>query len=381
MSKPKVNPFALVFTTLCVSIWLYLSWSLFWRTLGTSLSAAVGTVLLGASIALIWWVPLVYWQRDKLTRRADLTAMTAFFVLGFFSFLLVGSWARDLLSIFWNTDWIHSVQASGIVLGLALFLVGLGHLNVRIGPRVICVKVYLKDLPDEFEGFRIAQISDLHVGTLIRKNFVDRVVDITNKLQPDLIALTGDIFDGAVSELKEHTASLSTLSAREGIFYVTGNHEFYWDVHPWIAEAKHLGFKVLHNTNHTLQRGTGKISIAGIPDLWGSAYDSSLRANYNEAARGTEGTSVKILLAHQPKAAYRAVEHGFNLQLSGHTHGGQFFPWTFFVRFFQPFARGLHKHKSMWVYVNRGTGFWGPPLRLGAASEITLLELTKNESR
>jgi predicted MPP superfamily phosphohydrolase len=265
--------------------------------------------------------------------------------------------------------WGFGVERVGltILLGAVLFTV-IGVIQAR-RPRVVRVTVPIADLPADLAGFRIVQLSDLHVGSTIQRSFVDRVVDRTNDLAPDLVAVTGDVADGFVPELRDHVAPLGRLRAPLGTFFVTGNHEYYWDPRGWMRELERLGIDVLSNEHRLIERGRGRLLLAGVTDL-------SAASNPHAAVAGAPDSDVRILLAHQPRSAFAAQDAGFDLQLSGHTHGGQYFPFNVLVRLFQPFVAGLHRLEAMWLYVSRGTGYWGPPLRFGAPSEITLIELT-----
>lgn len=283
---------------------------------------------------------------------------TGYVAMGLSSMLIVFYAVADLLRI-------HNVGTA--ILGMALGLTLVGMLQAR-RPRVVRVTVPIRDLPGDLQGFRIAQLSDLHVGPTIRRRFVESVVERTNGLAPDLVAVTGDVADGMVPELREHVAPLGSLVAPHGTFFVTGNHEYFWDVRGWTSELERLGVDVLQNEHRLVVRGSGRLLLAGVTDL--SAASDPVRA-----LAGAPDSDVRVLLAHQPKSAYAARDAGFDLQLSGHTHGGQYFPFNLLVRLFQPFVAGLHRLEQMWLYVSRGTGYWGPPLRLGAPSEITLIEL------
>ena len=266
---------------------------------------------------------------------------------------------------------------SQVLLGLIVVVTSFTFIIGTINSSRIAVKkveIFLKKLPKSFDGFRIAQISDLHIGSIIKHAYVQKVVNITNNLQADLIALTGDFIDGEVDKLRFDAQPLSKLKSKYGSFFVTGNHEYYWGVNLWIAEFKRLGLDVLMNENRIIDNGADKIAIAGVTDYY------TLHSNYKpsspiQAALGLENNITKILLAHQPKSYEASEAAGFDLQLSGHTHAGQYFPFTFLIRFFQPFYKGLNRYKNMLIYVNKGTGYWGPPLRTGGSSEITMIIL------
>jgi predicted MPP superfamily phosphohydrolase len=202
------------------------------------------------------------------------------------------------------------------------------------------------------------------------------VVEAVNAIGADLIAVTGDLVDGGVAQLRGHTEPLRRLSSRYGTYFVTGNHEYYSGVQPWLAELRRLGFRVLLNEHVVVRHRDAKLVLAGVTDYSAHHYHATHRSDPAAALAGAPSdAALRVLLAHQPASAFDASRAGFDLQLSGHTHGGQFVPWNWFVRFWQPFTAGLHRLGRLWVYVSRGTGYWGPPKRLGAPSEITRLRL------
>jgi predicted MPP superfamily phosphohydrolase len=251
-----------------------------------------------------------------------------------------------------------------------------GFFNARRRAGVRRVDVPIANLPASLHGFTIAQITDIHVGPTIRRNYLDAIVDAVNELDADLIAVTGDLVDGSVAHLAQHTQPLARLSARHGAFFVTGNHEYYSGVEAWVSEIRRLGLRVLMNEHVVLMHEGAAIVVGGVTDHGAHHYDPAQRSDPAAAMVGApRDAAFKLLLAHQPRSAFAAAPVGFDLQLSGHTHGGQFLPWTFLVRLQQPITAGLHRIESLWVYVSRGTGYWGPPLRLGAPSEITHLRL------
>jgi hypothetical protein len=241
----------------------------------------------------------------------------------------------------------------------------------------VTVDVPLAGLAPALEGFRIVQITDIHVGPTIKQEYLQAIVDRVNALQPDVVAITGDLVDGSVAELADHVAPLARLRARHGVFFVTGNHEYYSGVHGWVRELQRLGIRVLHNEHVVLQHADASLVLAGVPDYTGHHFDPAHRSDPAAALQGAPADVPRILLAHQPRTAHAAADAGFDLQLSGHTHGGQFLPWTLLVPLQQPYTAGLHQLGRLWIYVSRGTGYWGPPKRLGAPSEIAELRLSR----
>ena len=198
---------------------------------------------------------------------------------------------------------------------------------------------------------------------------------MVNGLGADMVALTGDLVDGTVSQLEKDVAPLAEVKSELGNFFVTGNHEYYSGVQAWVKKIRALGFTVLLNEHRIISRGNGRILVGGVTDYRGGYFMESHRTDPGKAAVGAPAADLRILLAHQPKNIFGASNAGFDLQISGHTHGGQFFPWNFFIGLNQPFVKGLHRYRKTMIYVSRGTGYWGPPVRVGAPSEITLLKL------
>lgn len=313
---------------------------------------------------------------------ADRMAAAGYFMAGLFSSLLVLTLLRDVLLVpvilFVSQSHLRAYESdsAAIVLGLGIFATLVGLVGARRRARIVNVDVPLRNLPSALHGFSIVQISDIHVGTTIRKKYVEKIVNAVNALKPDLIAVTGDVVDGSVRELGAHTAPLGQLRALHGAFFVTGNHEYYSGASAWTAEFARLGLRVLLNEHAVVEHGGASLVIAGVTDFSSHHFDPSQRSDPRVALAGAPAeASVKILLAHQPRSADAAASAGYDLQLSGHTHGGQFWPWNLFVRLQQPFTAGLHRLNDLWIYVSRGTGYWGIPNRFGAPSEITRLRL------
>ncbi len=318
--------------------------------------------------------------------------------MGWFSSLFVLTLMRDAgLLLTWaatlagglSIDWPRWQSGSAAAVPLLATLASLvGFLNARRIASVVRVDVPIHNLPAGLYGFTIAQLSDIHVGTTIRRGYIQRIVEVVNALGADMVAITGDLVDGTVHELRDHIAPLAGLRARHGTFVVTGNHEYYAGAHAWIVELRRLGLRVLLNEHVVLQtrnvKGaqtdeealTSAIVVAGVTDFTAVHFDASHASDPHAALHDAPPlVRTRVLLAHQPRSAPAAAEAGYQLQISGHTHGGQFFPWNLFVPLQQPFTAGLHKLREMWVYTSRGTGYWGPPKRFGAPSEITLLRL------
>jgi uncharacterized protein len=249
-------------------------------------------------------------------------------------------------------------------LGLVAVRSGLARVQLRE------VDVPLRRLPQALDGTTIVQLSDVHVGPTIGRDFIEEVVASANAVSPDVIAITGDLVDGSVEDLREHVAPLAKLRARWGVYFVTGNHEYYSGAEEWCAELERLGIRVLRNERVTIGDENASFDLAGIDD-------AHAKPDLPRALAGRDPARELVLLAHQPRAVFEAMEHGVGLQLSGHTHGGQIWPWSFFVRLQQPVVSGLKRFGETLVYVSNGTGYWGPPMRLAAPAEITRVRLRK----
>lgn len=354
-----------------------------WRLLPALAAWPAVAVLLGA--ALLAGALLLPFG---LSRSADRRTLAGLVALGAFSSFFVLTLLRDLaLLLAALAAWTWPSVAAGpafetgsalaVLLG-ALAATAWGAWNARRTAAVVDVEVPIAGLPDALHGFTIAQISDVHVGPTIRAPYVAAIVERVNRLEADLVAVTGDLVDGSVAELAEHVAPLAGLRSRHGSFFVTGNHEYYSGAHGWIVELRRLGLRVLLNEHVVLEHAQAALVVAGVADHGAHHFDPRHRSDPAAALAGAPPqAALRLLLAHQPRSAPAAAAAGFQLQLSGHTHGGQFWPWNHFVRFQQPFTAGLHRLAGLWVYVSRGTGYWGPPKRFGAPSEITRLRLVR----
>ena len=253
---------------------------------------------------------------------------------------------------------------------------GAGAVRKATGPAELReVTVPLRRLPRSMHGFAIVQISDLHVGPTIRREHVVDLVDRILALKPDMIVITGDLVDGPVPALRDQTEPLGRLRAPHGVFFVTGNHEYYAGVEPWLVELERLGIRTLRNERVAIGGEEG-FDLAAIDDATAHHFGHGHGADLPKALAGRDPKRELVLLAHQPKAIFEAAAHGVGLQLSGHTHGGQIWPIGYLVKLVQPYVAGLALHESTWIYVSRGTGYWGPPMRLDAPPEVTRVRLT-----
>jgi predicted MPP superfamily phosphohydrolase len=362
-----------------------------WRRIAT-----IALVLLGLA------VPLAMAAMRLAPRPIDrIVPAVAFTWLGLAFMLLCAALALDVVRLLatagaWLADWARSAPRDPLVdperrLFVARALAGtavaatagVGGFAFRTatGPAQITeVPVKLARLPPALSGLTIAQITDLHVGPTIRERDVRRIVDQTNALRPDVVAVTGDLVDGTVAELGSAVSHLGRLQARYGVYFVTGNHEYYSGVDPWLAELRRLGLRVLRNERVRIGDAGASIDLAGVDDWSAGRFGNGHGARLDAALAGREPDRSLVLLAHQPRGVDEAVRAGVELQVSGHTHGGQIFPFSLIVGAVYPYLAGLYTHKedgaAGQIFVSRGAGYWGPPLRLGSPPEIPRIVLT-----
>lgn len=389
--------FLSVLTSLLGFIYYY---STFRLISGLSLVGPVVTVILIGIGALVLLVPITYiFSRvSKREKTQTFFAYVSFTNFGFFSILFTLVLFMDLLRVVdlgivseysqllfttllrfgFPIDGITEVKNFSLAFStivIATALSSLGFYNAHVRLRYKHTKIKDKNLHSDLKGFKIVQISDVHIGPTIKEKFLRRVVAKINVQTPDVVVITGDLVDGPAAILKHHLKPLADIKSKYGTFYVTGNHEYYSGVLSWLPEIEALGIRVLLNENQIINIGSAKLLMAGVTDLTAGSMIKSHQTNPKRAMLGGENSDYKILLAHQPNSVYEANKIGFDLQISGHTHGGQFFPGNILIYFAQKFVAGLHDYKGTKIYVSRGTGYWGPPFRLGAPSEISVLEL------
>jgi predicted MPP superfamily phosphohydrolase len=351
-----------------------------WGMTGT----LAGVAMLAASA---WLIPFGFGARRRAS-GPDKPRLTwaGLLAMGAFSTLFVLTALRDAALLIATTivawggfdlpiDAIARGTAIAVPL-LTLLITAVGYVNARRVARVRDIDVPIAALPVALHGFTIVQITDVHVGPTIGRDYLEAIVASVNALDADVVAITGDLVDGSVRQLADHTEPLARLESRHGTYFVTGNHEYYSGVRAWMTELRRLGLTVLVNEHVVLEHDGASLVLAGVTDFGAHHFDEAHRSDPGAAMAGAPaGAGAKVLLAHQPRSAMAAAHAGFDLQLSGHTHGGQFLPWNFFVRFQQPFTAGLARLGALWVYTSRGTGYWGPPKRFGAPSEITRVRL------
>ena len=348
----------------------YIGWRIV-PALPGALAPGVFGVLLAVSLA-VQVLALAGRQRRQHSRAAaDRWSWAGMLAFGAFGITLTLTLLRELLLLVAPGFAAGSAEALPL---LALAAAFYGIFSARRTAQVKRVDVPIEGLPAALQGFTIAQITDIHVGPTVKRPYLQAIVDSVNALQADAVAITGDLVDGRVRDLHEDVKPLGELRSRHGTFFVTGNHEYYSGAVEWMHALRKLGLQVLHNEHVVLEHGGSSLVMAGVSDYGAHQFDESHRSDPRRAIGGApDDAGLRVLLAHQPRSAEGAAAAGFDVQLSGHTHGGQVWPLNHFVPLQQPFTAGLHRLKQLWVYVSRGTGYWGPPMRIGAPSEITEL--------
>jgi predicted MPP superfamily phosphohydrolase len=352
--------------------------------------------ILWIAAQLMLYLPLIaIVMRRAGSRLPDFLLHMTWILVGLFSLLLVMLLARDLVLVAiklgemivsrFSADGsalalaaksLGGRQDSLILLSLGTLLTIFGHFNAYDMQRTVEVEVPVKDLHPDLDGLRIAQFSDLHVGSSIGRSHVESVVSQITGLNADLIVFTGDLADGVARDLAPDVEPLKQLKAEHGVYAVTGNHEYYSDPAGWMQLIPQLGLRLLMNESELLSVGEAKLRVGGVPDL-GAGRMLPGHAHHPKLAMAGPAADFNLLLAHQPRSAFHAAETACDLMLSGHTHGGQYYPFNWLADKANTYGRGLHRHENMWVYVSMGTGFWGPPVRIGAPPEITLLTLRR----
>ena len=372
-----LHPFLLIVTAILLLGYAYIAARL--------TSTAPARLALAVPVIMVWILPVVYWfgDRDRHGRVDECVQALSFLCMGWLSFLLVLTVGRDMLllvtgvlpSLVAAHTWLAEASAAWVPV-TALAAVVVGALAARRGPHVRRVDIPVEGLAPDLDGLRIVHISDLHVSPTTPPGYVQRVVDMTKALAPDLIALTGDMVDGSVPRLASEIAPLGELASGDRAFFVLGNHDYYSGAAPWTAHFEAMGFRVLRNAHVTIARGAAHLLIGGVIDFAARMSDPAARPRPDLATDVDARPAFRLLLAHNPKIAPLAEQAGFDLQLSGHTHAGQFFPWTIVIHWVHgPHAAGLSRRGRLRVYTSPGTGTWGPPLRLGTRPELTLLRL------
>ncbi len=389
----------IVFLFIAVSIWAGAHYYIGSRLISHAGMAGGYAVLAWAAVGVLLFLgPSAFWTHEMEGWEAwkVIVAWAGYAAAGFSALLFGLTLLRDIgwasvLTFNWLGELARGREflppgplrlsiynwTSVSVVGLACIMSIYGIVMTRLGPRIERLDAKIPGLPAALEGLRIVEICDLHLSRTTPRNFMPELVAAVKELDPDLLVFTGDFGEGKVSTNREAALELIEIRPRYGKFFVAGNHEYYSNFPLWIRVAEEAGFTILLNQSRTLDIGGKSVYVAGITDQDAhragpiQGHDSNLE----EAAAGLRKSDFGILLAHQPRRLARAAELGFKLMLCGHTHGGQIFPYTYVVRLFFKHSRGLNDVDGMKLYVSRGTGYWGPPIRVGSRAEISLLVL------
>ena len=384
-----------MFFIVALTVFLLMHGYVGWRIIPTFNLSPISSFVAYAITFFLGFLPLlpiilrINGYESKLIDKISLIGYTS---LGFFTLSFTFLLAKDILfqlvsfinNIFNDQQIVDESKRDFIKKSVSIGIIGLtgsatayGFYKARKGPHVIKENIFLKNLPSEFENYKIAQISDLHVGPTIKRPYVEKVFDTIANVNPDMLAVTGDLVDGSVENLRSDLEPFKDMIARDGTFFVTGNHEYYSGVDRWLDETDKLGMTNLINSKIIIEKQGSEICIAGITDFRAHQIKKSHRSNPKSALNNVRKNVPKIVLAHQPNSIFSVHDAGADLQLSGHTHGGQFVPFNFPTKLANAYLSGLYNHEGTQIYVNRGTGYWGPPLRLGIPSEVTEITLKK----
>ena len=370
----------IVFITVLLSVLvgghLYLAGQLVWDPLLPAPLRTMALVALTGGAALLVLQPLG--ERFLPRRVGRFIAWPASLWMGLAFFLLMGSRLTDGLGVLLGAVMPTGVEAGAgvarlqalLILGLALTAVWRGSAELRRGPQVTHLAVRIANWPAALDGFRIVQISDVHIGPILDRRFAAALTEQVNALRPDLIAVTGDLVDGNVRHVGDEVAPFAGLRAAHGVYFVTGNHDHYSGVDPWVERVIALGMRPLRNQRVAIGDGAASFELAGVEDHHAHLVSDAYRSDLEAALAGRDPARPVVLLAHDPLTFKEAARRGVDLQLSGHTHGGQIWPFRYLVRLSTPFVAGYYRRGDAQLYVSRGSGFWGPPLRLFAPAEI-----------
>ena len=331
-----------------------------------ALALVVGVQFLG---------PYLYRVVPDRTNRFFILHWIVYMTLGVLASVTLYTAFADVLTALLAPAGITGDAEPWIVGALLFGTIVIGGVQAISAPRVYQIEIPIANLAPAFDGYRLAQLSDVHLGPTLGRKFLERAVATVNTLVPDAVALTGDFVDGTVSRLREAVAPLADIRARDGIYFVPGNHEYYWGAPAWLDEFRRLGARTLLNEHVVVARGGAALVLAGVTDHSAGHMVAGHVCDPHKALRGAPADAPRVVLAHHP-ASFRAIaDAGADLQLSGHTHGGQFFPFSLLVKLTHRYYKGLRRHGRLWIYVSRGAGYWGPPLRFGVPAEVTLIVL------
>jgi hypothetical protein len=355
---------------------------------GTDLPLFADVLIVGFLVIIVGMIlalPAYFWMASRRDHKSwfDRFFFYTYLSLAYINFLIFFLIFRDIAALalrVFQADYdparLYNPTAMGLLLVLPMMFIFLGTLVVRVGAKHKKVVLHFPDLPLALENFRLLHITDLHIGNNLSRAFVENLLETADKIPVDAVVFTGDILDGELHRNVSEVELLKKLRSRHGTFYVPGNHEYYWRAEQTIKAFSDIGFRVLINESHSLRIGDALLQISGVPDPEAKVFNFET-PDFEKLKRSFQPDTFKILLSHQPWLADHASPAGFHLQLSGHTHGGQFFPWNYLVGLFQKYSKGVYHIGSMQLYVNQGAGFWGPSVRLGTYCELAEIILTR----
>lgn len=339
-----------------------------WPAAATSLGSCL--IALGAAALVAY----PFAERLQPPRIARFVVWPAFAWMGACFYLLLALGALEAIEAVIGSAVLSARAAALAVVASTFALLAVGATIAMRGPALREIEVRLARWPRALDGYRIVQISDIHISAMLRREFAQHIVRIVNGAQADLVAVTGDLVDGSVSQLADEVMPFSGLAARDGVFFVPGNHDHYSGVARWLRKTEELGMRVLRNRHIQIERDGARFVVAGVDDPTGKRLGGA-GDDVTAAISGAPEELPVVLLAHDPRCFDRAAAANVDLQLSGHTHGGQMWPFALFVRLSTRFIAGRYTVGNAQLYVSRGTGFWGPPIRLFARAEVTVLSL------
>ncbi|MFJ2955023.1 metallophosphoesterase [Streptomyces sp. NBC_00669] len=353
-------------------------WTLFGSGAGWPVPVFVaGTVVFACGLVAFPFLMVAGHGRRRADRAARVADSTLGVVWVLFTWSVLGGLVHLVLMGLGTGGADRARVVAVAVAAVSAVLLAWGHYEAMRVPRVKRLDVRVPRLGDGLDGTRVVVLADTHYGPIDRAGWSARVAEAANALDADVVVHAGDIADGTPVQRREQSAPLGTIRARLAKVYVTGNHEYFGEAQGWLDRMAELGWEPLHNRHVVVERGGDHLVLAGVDDV--TAESSGLaghRANLAGALAGADPDRPVLLVAHQPKYVEQAAAAGIDLQVSGHTHGGQIWPFNFLVRIDQPVVHGLSRHgERTQLYTSRGSGFWGPPFRVFAPSEITLLTL------
>lgn len=375
-----VGAFALIVTSIWVGGHLWMVDRLITDPGLTGVAAFLATSIFAVLGLLVLLQPLA--ERYLPLRQARLVVWPASVWIGFAFYVAVALGASEVLLGVLGAATAGGDDPQGaaatraaLVALAALAAGGVALVGGLRPPDLTRTEIRLDRWPRALDGFRIVQISDIHIGAMLDRRFAAAVTERVNALAPDLIVVTGDLVDGTVKHLAEEVAPFRALRAEHGAFFVTGNHDYYSGADPWLETVRSLGIRPLRNERVEIHARGAVFDLAGVDDHRGHLFGPGHGEDVARALAGRDPARAVVLLAHDPSTFKAAAPQGVDLQISGHTHGGQIWPFNYLVRLALTFVAGVYRRGDAQLFVSRGTGYWGPPMRLRAPAEIAQIVL------